>query len=253
MPDKAYILCTTPRSGNTLLCDLLTDSGVAGQPDSFFRRESFREWADFFRVDNSAWDQDHFFDRTYLAATKQYGTNDTRVFGMRLMWESLNDLCSRLGALYPDKASDRDRLCAAFDSPNYIYLRREDKIAQAISHLRAEQSGLWHAHADNSERERLSPPKPLRYDYAEIAMLVDQHNAYERQWARWFNGQQITPIPVVYEQLSADPAATLGALLCRLELEPAKSTPAKPRTARLADDTSQQWYDRYLSEYRARR
>ena len=37
------------------------------------------------------------------------------------------------------------------DGRNY----REDKVGQAISRLKAEQTGLWHKFSDGTERERL--------------------------------------------------------------------------------------------------
>ena len=64
----AYIICATPGSGSTLLCDLLTDTGVAGHPNSFFRRESISDWAQYFNVSVSEWDDEHEFDQSYLAA-----------------------------------------------------------------------------------------------------------------------------------------------------------------------------------------
>src|SRR5690349_13000702 len=32
----SYIVCATPRSGSTLLCELLKDTGVAGRPEEYF-------------------------------------------------------------------------------------------------------------------------------------------------------------------------------------------------------------------------
>ncbi|HEX6473857.1 MAG TPA: Stf0 family sulfotransferase, partial [Candidatus Limnocylindria bacterium] len=34
----SYLLCGTPRTGSTLLCGLLTSTGVAGRPESYFRQ-----------------------------------------------------------------------------------------------------------------------------------------------------------------------------------------------------------------------
>jgi len=31
-PARAYVVCATPRSGSTLLCEMLADSGIAGRP-----------------------------------------------------------------------------------------------------------------------------------------------------------------------------------------------------------------------------
>ena len=183
---RSYILCTTPRSGSTLLCDLLSGSGVAGQPNSFFRKESFGEWAEDFGVDCTGWKAPHLFGSEYLQATVEYGTRNTGCFGLRLMWESLDALSDRLAVLFPGHGSDSGRLAAAFGNPRYIHLVRGDKVAQAISHLKAETSGLWHAHLDGSERERLSTAQPLRYNRDDISRLVASHEADDACWRRWF-------------------------------------------------------------------
>ena len=61
---------------------------------------------------------------------------------MRLMWESVADLLKRLELFYPDQPCDRARLQSAFGSPLYLHLSRNDKVAQAVSRLMAEQTGL---------------------------------------------------------------------------------------------------------------
>src|SRR4051812_39199959 len=34
--DLSYLVCATPRSGSTLLCELLSATGVAGRPQEYF-------------------------------------------------------------------------------------------------------------------------------------------------------------------------------------------------------------------------
>ena len=36
----SYLVCATPRSGSTLLCELLKDTGVAGRPEEYFEARS---------------------------------------------------------------------------------------------------------------------------------------------------------------------------------------------------------------------
>jgi len=84
----SYIICATPRSGSTLLCDLLTETGVAGRPDSFFRYESFTWWADFLKVSNENWEEPEKFDSNYLSAVKDWGSHGeigvrVEIFGNR--------------------------------------------------------------------------------------------------------------------------------------------------------------------------
>jgi LPS sulfotransferase NodH len=42
----SYVICTSPRSGSTLLCKMLTSTGAAGKPDSYFFGTSLEEWLD---------------------------------------------------------------------------------------------------------------------------------------------------------------------------------------------------------------
>nr|WP_245766264.1 Stf0 family sulfotransferase [Sulfitobacter brevis] len=39
------MICATPRSGSTLLCTLLRSTGIAGDPNSYFRPNDVAEWA----------------------------------------------------------------------------------------------------------------------------------------------------------------------------------------------------------------
>jgi LPS sulfotransferase NodH len=34
--ERAHLVCATPRSGSTLLCELLKEAGVAGRPEEYF-------------------------------------------------------------------------------------------------------------------------------------------------------------------------------------------------------------------------
>ncbi|MEM7222398.1 MAG: Stf0 family sulfotransferase [Pseudomonadota bacterium] len=245
---QSYIVCATPRSGSTLLCDLLTDTGMAGVPNSFFRRESFAEWAEYFGVSVVAWDDEHVFDHAYLAAAIREGIGETQMFGMRLMWESLGDLSKRLDTFYPRLASDHARFQAAFGPPVYLHLSRQDKVAQAVSHLKAEQSGLWHVAADGSERERLKVGHAPAYDAEDLAELVAEAEQHDAAWVDWFAREGIAPVSITYEGLSSDPQATLARVLSALGLDPTIAEKAQPRTARLADRESREWAARFRTE-----
>lgn len=245
---NSYIICATPRSGSTLLCDLLTGTKVAGHPNSFFRRQSYRWWADHLNVSVTGWADDCAFDQSYLAAVRQQGAGETKVFGVRLMWESVGDLSNRLASLYPGLASDSARFRAAFGTPVYVHLSRHDKVAQAISRLKAEQSGLWHVDADGTERERVKPGQTPVYDAQSISEQVAALEGHDAAWASWFARQEIQPVCLTYEALSADPQAALATILSALDLDPAIARTIEPRTAKLADSVSAEWATRFRAE-----
>jgi len=245
---SSYIICATPRSGSTLLCDLLHDTGVAGNPHSFFRRQDFADWAEEFNVPVADWSDNQSFDQPYVDAVVTYGTAGTGLFGMRVMWESLRDLSTRLEVLFPGLPSDNARFQSAFGPSVYLHLSREDKIAQAVSRCKAEQTGLWHVDADGTERERVKPGQPPGYDGDELSKLVTELEDHDAAWARWFDRQGVVPVSISYEMLSSRPQVTLALILSALGQNKTIAEKIEPRTTKLADNKSREWADRFRAE-----
>jgi LPS sulfotransferase NodH len=243
----AYIICGTPRSGSTLLCDLLKQTGVAGRPDSYYRLPSIPDFVQRFGI---APGEGLDFERRYLAAVIEAGTADTGMFGLRVHALSILDLLGRLAMLYPAEPTDRARIDAAFGMTIYLRLRRHDKLAQAISRLKAEQSGLWHRHADGGAREQVKPYEAPVYDAARLMALIDETLEHEAVFDAWAAGQGIMPVDVSYEDLSADPKATLAKVLGALGRDPAMADRAEVQTAKLADATSREWAGRFRADTR---
>ncbi len=245
MTIASYFICSTPRSGSTLLCDLLKQTGVAGRPNSFYRAPSIAEYAEYWGIEAEPGLE---FERRYMAAAIKHGTRDTGMFGMRLHGLSLFELLGRLAMLYPGEATDKARLSVAFGTPLYVRLRRADKVAQAISRVKAEQSGLWHRHADGAERELIKPYEAPIYDAARLRASITETVEHEAVFDAWAAGQGITPLDVTYEALSADPHGTLAMILDALGRDPALAERAQVQTARLADTMSVEWAVRYRAE-----
>ncbi len=242
---KSYIICGTPRSGSTLLCDLLAATNVAGAPDSFFMRAVDPVWA-------RAWDLPERGDLSgaayaaaYLAAATRAGTAETGVFGLRVMRENLDGLVGMIDAVYPGLASDLARLQAAFGEVLFVHLSRLDKLAQAVSLIKAEQSGLWHIGPDGVELERLSPPQVPEYHFARIRAMVAELEGYDAAWLRWFAAQGIAPLRIGYDDLSADPVAEVARICAALGVAEPAAGSLLPGVAKLADATSMAWMRQY--------
>lgn len=243
MDYDALIICATPRSGTTLLCDLLAEAGVTGRPDSFYRRQSISDFAAELGVADGP-----DFERRYLAAITAEGRGDSDLFSMRVMWPSLHEMTEKLATLYPLETSDAGRISAAFGTPLHLHIEREDKVAQAISRSKAEQSGLWHRAADGGIREQIGPYQEPAYDANRLRASIAETTAHQAQWRQWFAGQAITPMELTYEELSADPAAAVARLLTALDRDPEIASRIAPRTARLADAQSREWAVRFVRE-----
>ncbi|UWQ17526.1 Stf0 sulfotransferase family protein [Jannaschia sp. M317] len=244
---NGYVICTLPRSGSTLLCQLLQSVPGAGQPGSHFHRTDVAAWAATHGLPPLPMPASPADLRRILAAGRQTGCDGDSLFGLRLQSHSRAYLLERLAEAQPGLPCDRTRLEATFGHLCFIYLTRRDHLAQAISYVRAAQTGLWHRAADGREMERSAPPAPSRYDRAAITDRLQTIATDEQQWQVWFARQGIEPLRVFYEDLAADPARTLDRILRHLGLAGMSPTLRIP-TARLADGTSLAWARRYRSD-----
>lgn len=248
-----YIICGTPRTGSTLLCDLLASTKRSGNPDSFYRRQSVDWWAEEWGLPPRATMSGEAFEAAYLAAALAAGRGGTAIFGLRLMRENLEELAAIAERLHPGLPSDRARLEKAFGRLLYIHLFREDKLAQAVSLVKAQQTGLWHVAPDGTEIERLAPPQEPQYDVERIARQLAELEAYDRAWNAWFAAQGIDPLRIGYESLSADPAAALARICAALGVPAPAAAEVRPGVAKLADETSLDWMRRFRRDRAAAR
>lgn len=117
-----------------------------------------------------------------------------------------------------------------------------------MSLIKAEQTGLWHVAPDGSEIERLAPPKDPEYDFERIRRELAELESYDVAWNSWFATQDITPLRIGYETLSADPAATLIRICAALGVPAPQADDVKPGVAKLSDEISRDWMRRYQSD-----
>jgi LPS sulfotransferase NodH len=234
----SYLICATPRTGSTLLCGLLDSTGIAGHPESWFRRQGEQEFAARWGVADPSGAAVGYAD--YFRAARKAGTTANGVFAARIMWETMGELTVHLAPAYPDQAgSDSGLLTAAFGRTCFVYLRRGDVVAQAVSLLRAEQTGVWHETAD----ERQEPTGEPRFDFGQVRGLVRQIEEHNAAWQRWFAGEGIRPHPALYEDLATDPVGVASGVLGVLGLPGGREMAV--RNKRLADDLSVRWIETY--------
>lgn len=221
--------------------------GAAGKPDSYFFGTSLEEWLDDLGiVPEETADEREILKAAFRAAHVK-GRNGTGVFGLRMQRHSFELFCEKLAILHPGRSTDRERFRQAFGSTLFLHLTRPDKIGQAVSYLKAQQTGLWHVAPDGSELERLALHREPRYDREEIRACVETMSAYDRDWNDWFVREGIEPLRISYDDLSADPIGTLRHILDHLGLGQAAADGVTPGVRKLADSTNREWADRYLS------
>lgn len=245
----SYMICATPRTGSSLLCGLLDSAAVAGHPESWFRRQDERTLASRWGITDPV--RGTFGYAGYFRAAVAAGSTANSVFAARIMWGTMDEVTANLAPLYPGQAgSGVGLLSAAFGRVRFVYLRRGDVVAQAVSLLRAEQTGVWFETAD----ERQEPAGEPGFDLGQVRELVRRIEDHNAAWEEWFAAEGIRPYPVLYEELDADPVRIASEVLGYLGLDLPAGREITIRHKRLADELSAQWIESYrLHEARERK
>lgn len=244
----SYVICTSPRSGSTLLCNLLTSTGAAGNPASWFHKPAIADWLSAFNLTPDASLPERDVLEIIFNSAIAKGTRDSKLFGLRLQRHSFDFFIQQLAILCPGPANDSDLFHQAFGRTAFIYLKRHNKVEQAVSYVKAEQTGLWHMASDGSELERLSPPQTPAFNCDSIRRCIEKMNAWDAGWENWLETQSIQTLRVNYETLAIQPRETLKTVLGYLGINSNTATGVIPGVAKMADALSDDWVLRYERE-----
>jgi len=243
-----YFICATPRTGSSLLLGLLDSTGVSGHPQAYFRSSDEGAWSERWGIGHTS--QRALDYGEFVRAALVAGRTGNGVFGAKLMWGTHAELTGRLAGLHPELAgSELQLLEREFGQLRFVYLRRDDILAQAVSWLRAEQTGVWFVGGSgeiSGGGGQVAGERP-RFDRDAITRImrtIDEHNA---GWEGWFEAYGIQPHRIRYEDLSADPSAVTHGVLDHLGLGAALPAGRQltPSHRRQADRLNEEWIARY--------
>jgi trehalose 2-sulfotransferase len=229
---RAFLICATPRTGSTMLADLLAASGAVGRAGEFFNPHTVASDA---RIDVGS----------YLAGCARREAAGTGVFGIKLHWDqhqTFLSLLRRLGGA--SGRSDGDLIADVLSRPRYLFVTRDDAVAQGVSWWKAKGTRVWH---DDDE-----PLADAVFDYDAIDERVRLAREQTESWRRWFAANAIAPLPVVYEQLVTDPEGVARQSLSFLGADVVGDRVLRTRTRRQADELNEQWIRRYRELAEAR-
>jgi LPS sulfotransferase NodH len=218
----SYLVCSIPRSGSTLLCDLLMSTAVAGHPIEYFHPSRMEGlWR--------RWEVDSIDDYVQRLLVERTGTNG--VFGAKVHWGQYNPAFG-----------DRDPR-ELFPSLRLVSIRRVDRLRQAISWVRALQSAEWRAKGGTPAEER-----PM-FDAEEIRRKLTRIENDEAAWKRLFEEHGLAPFEVNYEQLVEHREETATEVAGHLGLDlPDGFSFGEPTIERQSDALSEEWVERYRAE-----
>ncbi|MCB9765904.1 MAG: hypothetical protein H6739_39385 [Alphaproteobacteria bacterium] len=240
-PEQRYVIASLPRTGSTLLCRALWDTGRVGAPKEYLNPMQLRDWS--VRFDGPAARLRYGLIRGPLLALVGHGWSAYRRdahlsrvrarrsgpeghFGLKLHFHHFQRFYGgRVESLGPAR---------------WILLTRADPVAQAVSWARAQQTGAW----ASTQRADLPPV----YSRRRIQRALDRIHAFEAGWRQALQAAGVSPLHLTYEQLDADLTAACRRVLGHLGFRDADAIdiPA-PTLVRQADGISADWIRRFRS------
>jgi len=209
-----YVICCEPRSGSSFLGRILASTGCLGRPKEYFGYAKVR--AEVLRDPEAGM-------RTLL----ERAATPNGVYGLK-MFSYHFDVMARSGWA--------DRL------PNlrYIHLERRDLLDQAISYVRGMQTGRFQSHQPSLRR--------ARYDGRAIARQLNRLALDQARWRRYFARNSIQALPLVYEDVAADPQAAAIAVAALVGIPPPRIVEAAIDLEVMRDGLSAEWRRRFVAE-----
>ena len=216
---KGVLILSMPRAGSNWLGSLTNATGTMGKLD---------EWLDFGHLTKPKGPEGRraLYTRTLQSASSPNGRFAVKIFPRQLL------------QVIDEYEFDFIRRTRREHDTGLILLEREDRMAQAISLVRAMQSGAWTADNDTG--------KEVRYNYG---ALCQAYFHIGRGYAFWHSYLSLGNLPYTrftYESLLQGPHPYLDTVAEMLGV-PASTTPESPLELQ-RDDTTAEWRTRFEND-----
>ncbi len=230
----SYMICATPRSGSTLLCEALRNSGLAGNPDEYFGPMHVKRWNEKWRTESKS---------AYLARVIEQGKGENGVFGckvMRVYWQNIIEFLQDATKL--PTSQENELLNHCFPNLRYVWITRRDKVRQAISWMKFLQGAAWYWEDEKPQQIENWAFKP-----DVIREFIIQTATHETAWQAYFRKNAIQPYIVVYEDFVTAYEKTAEEIVAYLGIDRReKIVFGKRRLQKQADTLTEEWVERYL-------
>jgi LPS sulfotransferase NodH len=222
---RGYAICAEPRSGSSFLGYVLASTEVLGRPLEYFNAPAMRKIAGFGDYPEEPERQ--------LEAVIARGATANGVYGVKVF------------------GNHRERMQAAgwtqrLPGLSFVRLERRDRLGQAISLVRALQTGRWTAHEE--------PLAEAAYDRAAIDRTLRYLDEAEARWSSYFACNDTPVLHLIYEDVAAAPQSAAEAVARLVGLAgPAQVDERRLKDAVIQRDAlSEAWRARFTAEMQER-
>lgn len=261
---KKIIICATQRSGSTLLCKELEATGVLGRPKEFYLKAA--------TLSSKAEAND------FIAMMTSAGTTENGVFAVKLMqdqWHLVEKAHSEFSTHLvsdiskkifnkPKVERNAQSLYDFYKDALWVYLQRQDLIAQAVSREMARQTNICHAVPNGASKAGLGAKHghclegselidynlQTHYDFDSIFKHVQAIKREEQLWQEFFSAYKINPFSLSYERIVTAKAYLLD-LAGKLNIH-LPHTPVNSSLLKLANEVNDEWSQLFRQDLQTR-
>ncbi|MEM5498168.1 Stf0 family sulfotransferase [Paraglaciecola mesophila] len=216
---QLLVILSTQRSGSTYLCDLLRQENICNaheyfQPYQYLQYLAFR-WQCI---------EDGFINKSkYVAQLIKHRVSDKGILGINLHGSHLDEFEAFKGN-FDDSVDVR-----------YVFLKRNDEIAQAVSYDIADQTGKW-----SSFFSSLNKPK---YNFWLILEKLERIKAQNALILAFLNKSKSKYTLLTYEELVSNNDIVINDLVIPIAKDDSKTI--KKQSTNINDE----WIKRFSEDY----
>lgn len=235
---RSLVICSTPRSGSTLLGEAAFQTRRLGVPAEYLALDVAVPYL-FER-----WGCESYND--YVSTLQRLRTSPNGVFGIKVHWHQLLQFSSVSQGAAHDAPVEFKVLVGVLlrvaPNPALVLVTRRDKARQAVSHWIASKTQQWF------DLGETSTPSVPEYDFAGIQRMMNGIEESEASWTRFFTMGGVEPTRVVYEDFVADYVGTVKRVAAEVGVPTEDLEIPAPRMRKQSRSVSAEYAERYRSD-----
>ena len=234
-PLRTYIVCSTGRTGSSLLTSTLVSLGCCGRPIEYFHQKRLREQG-IFDDPNRLPD---YVSHLLINESKPNG-----VFGTKMHWEQFEvfiNLAQK--SLEFQNQNDLNIIHTLFPNPIFIFIRRRNTVKQAISRAIAMQTNIW-----GIKRNHDKPQHRGKLIFNPLQIYKHKKNIENAndEWRNFFERHSLDFIEIIYEELIDSFEKTIKEVVAFIGINSSTiSSEIHMMRQKQGNDINERWYKYY--------
>lgn len=220
---KYYAILGPSRSGSSHLCDILESTNRLGNPDEYFNKDMMPYYLNHFFPKNT---------QSYSDKITWHSKKENFVVGVK--FTNITHLQTAKDFDFLDKIQF------------WIWIKREDKILQAISRYKSWKTGIW----DHNELLK-NKNKEANYNFDEIKFVLENIISEEKEFESFLEDKNYMEIS--YEKdIVESPEQTVISVLNFLSVPIEYLPKIKSNQKIMRNEESYRWKEKFISELKSK-